>query len=306
MKLKREVQIGILFAVSLSLFYWSVNFLKGTNVFLGVQNYFVIYDNTNGLQVSHPVYVSGVNVGRVKRIELLQDYKDKILVMLEIKSQVLIPKGTTAKLEDASVLGGKKITLIPTFSNELLEDGDTLRAMIDKSISEFMEEKALPVLGHFDSTLYFFNKILKDFRDGGVNANEALKKTSVGLDKSIAFIDRVEKELIPSLVEARKAIKGFRQTREHLDSVLIYSKELTRGVRAEDVNTMLSNLNTTTEKLQSLLQKIETQGTIGKLIREDSLYNNLNTTVVSLDSLLRDLQRNPKRYVHFSLFGRKR
>lgn len=306
MKLRRESQIGILFIFCLALFYWSINFLKGTNVFTGVANYFVLYDNTNGLQVSHPVYINGVRVGRVKSIQLLQEYNEKILVTLEINKQIFIPKHSEAKLEDASVLGGKKITLLLSTSQKILENGDTLLPIIDKSISQFVADKALPVLEHFDGTLYFFNKILSGFQDGGAEANQLLKRSNIGVERAILLIDTLQRKIVPILTQMDRTVKSLETTKAEVDSTIIYSKEFIKSIDTEEINRLVSNLNTTNENIQGLISKIENEGSLGKLVQEDSLYQNLNNTIISLDSLLKDLQQNPKRYVHFSLFGRKR
>lgn len=306
MKLRRESQIGILFIVSLALFYWGINFLKGTNVFLGVANYFVLYENTSGLQVSHPVYINGVRVGRVKSISLLQEYHDKILVTLEIENQINIPEYSQAKLEDISILGGKKITLLLSSSQNFLENGDTLSPVIDKSISQFIVDKALPTLEHFDSTLFFFNKILSGFQDGGTEANRLLKRSNIGVEKGMLFLDTLRKKIVPILIQMDNTINSLESTKREADSMLIYSKTLIKSINAKEVGRLINNLNTTNENIQDLINKIGNNGSLGKLIQEDSLYQNLNNTIHSLNTLLKDLEQNPKRYVHFSLFGRKR
>ncbi|MBD0255731.1 MAG: MCE family protein, partial [Cytophagales bacterium] len=189
MKVSKEVKVGLLALISGVILYLGFNFLKGSDFFSPNNNYYVVYDNIGGLTESNTVMLNGFAVGRVKKIELMQNQGNKLRVTLDINKDVVLTDSTAAVLASSSVLGGKAISLTIGNGNRVLQDEDTLIAATEKNLSEMINEKITPITENVDSALVNLNILIKKFQamSGNIDATLVnLRATSSTLNSTLA------------------------------------------------------------------------------------------------------------------------
>lgn len=292
--LSKEVKIGIAGIVALVLLFLGINFLKGINLFQSSNFYYIKFSNVKGLAQSSPVYADGYSVGVVRNISYNYQNSKDVLVEIQVDDQMRIPKGSSAELV-TEMLGGCNLNLLLTNNpREKCLPGDTL---VGKESTDLMAQAAsmLPkvskTLNTVDSLVNTLNRIVSDPNITKILANtnqltENLNKTTEGLNKVI-------NKDIPGLTNKFSAVG---------DEVI----KVTHKVNALDLERTLNKVDTTMNNLQLATSKLNsTDNSIGLLLNDTTLYGNINTTICSADSLLKDLKAHPKRYVHFSVFGKK-
>jgi phospholipid/cholesterol/gamma-HCH transport system substrate-binding protein len=306
--MNKEVKVGILGLLALVIFYFGFNFLKGSDLFSTVEYYYVTYDEVQGLKVSNPVTYNGVNVGRVLKME--PDYTTgKVKVSLIINENVKLSNKTEAILADDGLLGGKVIKLNLKSGTKLEPEGFLL-GTTEGGMMQNLSGKIDPTLKNVDSLTIALTKIVKQYDQSG----QALKILLAGATQSTAGVNGLlanNTQNIHKLIEnADLLTKNLSSLSNNLGSqiapILIGAKGTTDSLQKLQLNKTVNNLNSTIGDLKGMISEINAgKGTLGKLKNDDSLYVNMDRTAASLNSLLADMKANPKRYVHFSLFGRK-
>ncbi len=306
MKISREAKVGILALISGIILYLGFNFLKGSDFFSPNNNYYVVYNNIGGLTESNTVTLNGLSVGRVKDIQLLQQNGNKLLVTLDIQKDIILTDSTAAVLSSSSVLGGKVITLKVGPGAKLLEDGDTLMPSVEQSISELVGQKVTPIAENVDTALVNLNILIKKFQSmsGTIDATLVnLKTTSSTLNATLEQNQRAIRGVVSNLNTLSASLNdpttGVKPLMGKFNTFADSLGQLQLAETVDKTNKSLANLN------QILTKVNEGQGSLGKLTKNDSLYNNLNQFAADLDALVVDLKANPKRYVSISVFGRK-
>ena len=307
MKISKEFKVGLLAIVSITILYFGFNFLKGIDLFKDTNNYYALYENIDGLTISNPVIINGLSVGRVSYIQILQERDNLVSVELSIESNLKLSTGTTARLINTDFLGSKAIELILSDrNNTYYSDGDTLKSDVDEGITEFLKQSAGPVADNIGTTISRINAILENFQGNSEKINATLD--------NLQGISRTLDRKLPSLQDSLTLmISNFNQTSKDLSKVLTSLQPvLTNAAQFTDSLKTLE-LSKTLDKTQQMLDNLNTnleglkagEGTMGKLMHDDSLYIYLSHTARDLDRLLVDLQANPGRYVQFSMFGKK-
>ena len=306
MKISKEVKVGLLALISGVILYLGFNFLKGSDFFSPNNNYYVVYDNIGGLTESNTVMLNGFAVGRVKKIELLQNQGNKLRVTLDINKDVVLTDSTAAVLASSSVLGGKAISLKVGPGNRVLQDEDTLIASTEKNLSEMINEKITPITENVDTALVNLNVLIRKFQamSGNIDATLVnLRATSSTLNSTLAQNQRAIKGIATNLNTLSASMNdpqtGVRPLLGKFNSFADTLSQMQLAQTVERTNRSIASLN------QMLTQINQGQGSLGKLTKNDSLYNNLNQFAADLDALVVDLKANPKRYVSISVFGRK-
>ena len=307
MKITKEIKVGLLAIVSITILYFGFNFLKGIDLFKDTNNYYALYENIDGLTISNPVIINGLSVGRVSNIEILQDRGNLVAVEVSIESDLRLSTGTIARLVNTDFLGSKAIELILNDSNNTYYiNGDTLRSDVDAGITEFLKQSAGPVADNIGTTITRINAILESFQGNSEKINATLtsiqgiaanleKKSPVMQDKLIDLLDSLNK----NSQELSKVLTGLQPVLANAAQITDSLKTLELSQTLDKTQLMLDNLNTNLEGLKA------GEGTMGKLMHDDSLYVYMSHTARDLDRLLVDLQANPGRYVQFSMFGKK-
>ncbi|WP_461088742.1 MlaD family protein [Spirosoma gilvum] len=306
MKISQEVKVGLLAIVALLMFYYGFRFLKGSDFFSSTNKYQVVYDNIDGLVPSNPVRINGLSVGRVKSIEILQNQGNKLLVTVELNKNIRVTQGAKAILDDDGLLGGKLIKLSIDPKAPTLEEGGMLVATKESGLSALIREKTLPVLNNVDSLTFQLNRVVAQFDQTGLMLKQTLQSANSGV-----------KTLDLTIAENRAGLKATLDNVSHLSSSLVETEKQLKPILAKadtfadslqglQLKQTLLTVNKTVDNLQKILADVNNgRGSLGKLTSDEKLYQNVNATAASLEKLLTDLREHPKRYVQFSLFGKK-
>ncbi|MFD2522306.1 MlaD family protein [Emticicia soli] len=306
--MKKEVKVGLLGIVTFAIFYLGFNFLKGLDVFRTENEYFAYYSNVEGLQTSNPVMYNGVTIGRVVEVMPEQD-RNRVKVMLAIKRDIVVNDNSVAILSDNGLLGGKMIKLLIQSGTPLKDEG-TLKSEIEGGLMSGLSERAAPVLKNADSLIVTLTSIVQQFDQTGVALKALIANANQTTNGVNAVVASNAKNLSAITANAATLTSNLNGLTTNLDSqikpILQKTNTFADSLNAMRLGQTVAQLNSSVTSLQVMLKEInQGKGTIGKLATDDSLYVNLDKTAANLASLMADLQANPKRYVHFSLFGRK-
>ena len=245
-------------------------------------------------------------MGQIRSIKILQDQGNKLLVTVEIKSGIRVTRGSRAVLADDGLLGGKLIRLGINPGTPELENGGQLVSAKESGLSALIKEKTLPVLNNVDSLTYQLNKVVGQFDQTGVVLNQTLRSANAGVRTLDLAIAENRAGLKATLDNVNRLSNSLIETEKQLRPILAKADTFADSLQGLQLKQTLGSVNKTVDNLQKILGAINKgQGSIGKLTTNDSLYRNVNATTASLEKLLTDFRENPKRYVHFSLFGKK-
>lgn len=294
--MSKEFKVGLIALVAGVLLYYGFNFLKGIDFFSPTNKYYAIYDNVDGLNKSNPVIINGLAVGRVSRIRLMQNHRNLILVELDIDESIMLGDSTVASLANTDFLGSKGIVLTVGPLTNPIEPGDTLTSYVDKGLNEILAS-AEPVANNLNTTITRVNEILIGLKGSGEKINETLgelQKTSVSVNEIIA---QNQGQLANIMANTAVLIQKLNVKLDQIDPVLAKTEGVLDSLSNLEINQTLlamrdvmDNLNVTIEKLRS------EEGTLGKLISNDSLYNNMNKTMTDLDKLIIHMDQYPKHF----------
>jgi phospholipid/cholesterol/gamma-HCH transport system substrate-binding protein len=304
-----ELKVGFLALLAFLILYFGFNFLKGNDVFSSSKIYYVTYDNVDGLTPSNQVLLNGIEVGKVKKVELLAENGNKIKVTLRINKDLILPDKTLVVLSDGALLGGKVMRL------ELLGKGSlptesVIQGTTEKGLSALLKERALPVLSNADSLLVSFRKISLKFEHTGTHLNELIKNSNsavTNINGSVTELVSDNKANVKQITANMKSLtQSLTETEKQLKPLLTKFNTVADSLQAVRIGQTLQEAGKAIQSLQKIVTKLEQgQGSAGKLLTSDSLYNGLNKSLVDLDKLLIDFRTQPKRYIHFSVFGKK-
>lgn len=305
MKLSKEIKVALLGITAIVALYLGFLFLKGSSIFSTTNTYYVIYDNVNGLTVSNPVVLSGIGVGTVKDMKILQNRGNKVLVTLDINKDVVVGDSTIASLSSSDLLGSKAIVLFAGRHQRIYEaGGDTLISYVEQSFTDMLSQKSMPLLGSIDTTLMHINDFFASDAKRSIKAiilnteatTEALKNTLVSNQQNVQAITANMAALTASLQESERK---FSRIAGNL-------AEITDTLKNTEISAVVRSMNSTAQEAHTLVQKMNSEtGSLGKLINNDSVYQNLNNSSANLNKLMIDIRERPNRYVSFSVIGRR-
>lgn len=292
--MRKEVKIGFIGIAALAMLIFGINYLKGVRMFQASSYYYVEYTDINGLAVSSPVYASGYKIGLVRDIEYNHANPGHVVVGVELDHGMQIPKGSTGELV-TEMLGTVKMNLKLNLANkEFCQPGDTLPGTVNNGlmgVAEGIMPKVEQLMPKMDSILHSLNQLL---------ANPALTATLENTEKLTANLDVTTRQLNKLMQNDLPQITGRMATiADNFTTISSNLKEIDYAETFRKINATLKNVQLLSDRLSSK------DNTVGLLLNDPTLYNNLNATTANAASLLEDLQAHPKRYVHFSLFGRK-
>jgi len=306
-KISKEFKVGLLGIISMVILYFGFNYLKGIDLFEDTNNYYALYENIDGLTISNPVVINGLSVGRVSNIKILQGKDNIVAVEINIGSDLKLSKGTTARLINTDFLGSKAIELILSDSTSShYSSGDTLNSGIDEGITEFLKQNAAPVADNIGTTITRINAILESFQGNSEKINATLVNIQ-GITESLNTGMPVMQDKIINLIDSlNKNSQDLSEVMSSLKPVLANVGQITDSLKTLELSKTLDKTQTTLDNLNDNLEVLKAgEGTMGKLIHDDSLYIYLSNTARDLDRLLVDLEANPGKYVQFSVFGKK-
>ena len=297
MKISKELRVALVAIAGIVILYFGMNFLKGMALFTDDEVYYIKFKNISGLSSSSPIFSNGFHVGVVKDIQYDFENNNEIIVAFRVDDDLRIPVGSTAEIV-SDVMGNVKMHLkLNKLSKAIINPGDTILGSTDTGIMGKVSE-VIPTL---QNMLPKLDSIL-------ININTILADPSIG--KSMNNVQQITKDLTTSTRELNTLMAGLNKNVPNLmnkaNNVMDNTTKVTENLASVDIDATMDKVNQTLANVQTLTQTLNSkQGTLGLLMNDPSLYNKLTKTVQSADTLLNNLREHPKRYVHFSIFGKK-
>lgn len=300
MKYAREIKVGILAVVCIFLLFFGFNYLKGVNIFSSIHSFHGVYTNIHGLELQAPVYIRGYKVGQVDNIDYDFTRDSSFTVDISIKRNINLPEGTRMALVSDGIMGGMAIELLlPATEVASKEDiaylptGATIPTTVVPGLLDGLQESVIQPLSNtlasLDTILGQLETQLDNNHIESILSNADLAVAD--LQTSSQQLKQVMSHQVPSVVTK-------------LDTTMSDLQQVVTDVKAANIKATVARVDTALDNVNYLIADFRSpNGTVGMLLNDKGLYNHIDSAVVSVDSLLVDLKANPKRYVHFSLFG---
>ena len=289
---------------SILLFIFGFNYLKGTSLIDRQKTLYAVYDEVDGLLVGANVMINGLSIGNVTDLEFLRN-STKILVTLKVKDELNFSSKSTASIYETGVLGGLAISIEPLFDREsIVQTGDTLRSSVRPGLTELINRQIEPLSRQLQSTITSVDSIFSGA------SNVLNKQTQLNIKESIEVLTSAINSINNSayVIESTLTEKNDKisKTIDNIESISENLSKVTKELNEFGLSNVLVDLKESTEGINSVIQNLNSDSSsLGKLINKDELYENLNSSILSLNNLIDDINENPKKYVHFSIFGRK-
>ena len=297
MKHVREIKVGILAAVCLFLLFFGLNFLKGVNIFSPTNSYHGIFDHLHGLEEQASVSIAGHQIGHVDKIHYDFTRDSAFTVDISINKDIVLPEGTRMAIISDGLLGGVVIELQLPKEGSLaaVEKGAFLPTTFVPSLMESLQgeliAKVSGAVDNIDSLVAAINTQLEGNHIKSVLTN--VDRVSGNLSVVSTDLKRMMNSQVPRIVN-------------NADTAIANLNTVVADIKAADLKQTVAKVDKAVENVNGVIADVRSEeGTLGQLIYNKSLYNHIDATVVSADSLLTDLKAQPKRYVHFSLFGQR-
>lgn len=296
-KFSKEIQIALVAIAGLLVLYFGLHFLKGMTLFSGDNKYYVKFKDVSGLSVASPIFANGYRVGVVE--EIMFDYQNtgEIVAAIDVDTELNVPKGSRAEIA-TDLMGNVKVLLVlGNAADGMVAPGDTITGCQQVGAmgkAADMIPAVQQMLPKLDSILASVNTLLAD---------PAIANSLHNVDQITADLTRTSHDL--SLLTAQLN-RQMPQMLQNADGVLANTNQITKDISNMDFAATMTSVNTTLKNVEQMTAALNSrEGTLGLLMRDPSLYYNLNSTMMHADSLMLDLKQHPKRYVHFSVFGKK-
>ena len=296
-KFSKEIQIALVAVVGIIVLYFGLQFLKGMTLFSTDNRYFVKFQDVSGLSVASPIFANGYRVGVVETIEFNYENTSEIVASIGVDKNMQVPKGSRAEIA-TDLMGNVKVQLVlGNVADGVVAPGDTITggqqvgAMGKAADMIPTIQQMLPKL---DSILASVNTLLAD---------PAIASSLHNVDQITANLSRTSQDLSQLTAQLNRQMP---QMLKNADGVLANTNQITKNLNELDIAATMTSVNTTLKNVEQMTATLNSkEGTLGLLMRDPGLYNNLNSTMMHADSLMMDLKQHPKRYVHFSVFGKK-
>ena len=304
MKLSREIKAAIFVLTTILLFIFGFNFLKGTSIIDRQKTVYAIYEEVDGLLVGANVMINGLSIGNVTELDFLPN-STKILVTLKVKDKLNFSSNSIASIYETGVLGGLAISIEPIFDRQsILQTGDTLRSSVRPGLTELINRQIEPLSRQLQSTITSIDSIFTGASNVlNVETQENIKESIEVLTSAINAVNNSASIIENTLTEKKSIINN---TLDNIESITTNFAEVSNEFNNFPLNDILSNLENSLDGINSLVNNINSDNSsFGRLINSDEVYINLNSSIENLNLLINDIKTNPKKYVHFSIFGRK-
>ncbi|MCI0522213.1 MAG: MlaD family protein [Bacteroidales bacterium] len=309
-KISHEVKVGVVALITIAAFIWLYSFLKGSELFTSTDTYHIVYQDISGLKESSPVEINGYQAGIVQDIKLINDGSGRLAVAISVDREFDLPEGTEAEITTATLIAGMKIVLRMGEGEEMYQNHDTLQGYVARSIIDKLGESLAPIEGNITDMVVELDSLIASINDLFTPQMASDIQSAVanvnGITANLHEISEKEKEhLMAAMGDMQKFTAMLSANSSSIDSAIKNLAAISDTIASSDLSSSLASLKSTISSVDEIMSGISKgEGSAGKLVTDDSLYINLSNTLYSLDQLLKDMQENPKRYVHFSLFGK--
>ena len=301
MKFTREVKTGLLALAAILLFIFGYSFLKGKNLLENDRTFYAIYDNVEGLVPSSAVTINGLVVGQVISIDFA-DNSGKLIVTFNVDKDFKFSKNSLAKVYGGGLIGGKSLAIIPKYEqgNEA-KDQDTLPGTVEEGLLELVNDRLSPLQQKLEMAITDADTILKTLGSDAnrQNITKIFENLNLTINEFKGVSNKLNRLLASNEENLNKTFSNFNEVSTKLNSFSDTLSQMNVKKLTNDLEGVLASFNRISNDLES------GNGSMGKLLKDKELYDNLAQSSKELELLLEDMRLNPKRYVHFSLFGRR-
>ena len=305
--MSKELKTGIVLIIIIVGFIWGFNFLKGQDFFKPNKRFYnVEYTNVGGLTEASLVTINGLKVGKVEDI----DFNDKIekrghlVVRFSLENDFEFSQNSVVKIYSPNPLSGSNLAIIPNFTGEQAVSGDFLKGEIESSLFTSIGEKLDPIQAKLENVIVSADTLFKRINSVlDKRTSESIKRSVKGLEFTIVDI-RKTLSSVNSMIDSSSV--SFKETLVNTKNITENLLKVTDTLANSNIGEIIRKAEISLTSVNSLLKGMdEGKGTLGKLINDDAMYNNLTNVSKELEYLLREIKLNPKRFVHFSLFGKR-
>lgn len=304
MKYTKEVKTGILAIIAIVILIFGYSFLKGKNLLDSSRTFYAIYADVEGLSPSSPVTINGLKVGQVTKIGFL-DERGLLVVTFNVDSDFKFSENSLAQIYGGGLIGGKSLAIVPEYEQgNMAKSGDTLPSDIEEGIMELVNERLTPLQVKVERTIVSTDSLLTAVNDVvNPQTRQNLKSTFEDLAEAVNSIKNTAVSL-NGIVAGNSA--KINNTLSSLENTSGNFSKFSDSLAQVDVTAMASDIEAAIANFEQLSQKLDSgEGTLGKLLTDETVYQNLESATRQMEQLLQDIKLNPKRYVHFSVFGKK-
>lgn len=303
MKISNEIKTGLLAVFSIALFIFGYSYLKSNDIFVGDRTFYAVYSDVEGVVNGTPVTINGFPVGSIQKISFTK--KNNLLVKFRIENDIKFSKNSLAQIYETGLIGGKALAIIPAYDNDSFAvDNDTLNSAIAPGLTDLVNKKITnlqvkieSMVVSADSVLSNINKVFDD------STKNNLRASVVNFNQTITEL-KATSSTIKNIIQTNQS--GIDASLSNIKSFTRDFSEISAEINGAEIGKTFTNLKTSSENLTQILNEINSgNGTMGQIIKNDSLFKNLNDASESIDLLLEDIRLNPHRYIHFSIFGKK-
>jgi phospholipid/cholesterol/gamma-HCH transport system substrate-binding protein len=315
LKFSREIKVGFVFIVAISVMIWGLMYLKGLEIFKSKRTFYAQYDYVNGLVTANPVSVKGMKVGQVKKLYFSKKDPGKIVVELVVENDYPIPKNSVAKIVSTGLIGSKEIEIALGDSKEFLESGDTLLAITEATLGEEVNRQILPLkkkaenlISSIDTVATIIQELLnKNTRDNLVQAIEHVKQALENLAHTTYNIDTLvetQRNHLAAIISNVESISyNLRQNNDKIKNIITNFSDISDSLAKADIPAILNNVDRTISDLNVAIAKINKgEGSVGLLLNDKKLYDEATKAAKDLNLLLEDIKANPSKYIKVSVF----
>ena len=310
LKIKTEAKIGFIVLTTIILVIWGINFLKGRNVLKRTDVYYAVYDNVQGLEYGAPVFINGFKVGLINNINFDKVRLDKFIVAFVVEKQYGIPKGSVVRIASPDLISSKALMIDLAVSDKVHIYGDTLFSVSEESMIKRLQAEVDPIIQNTASAMMKIDSLLSDL--SLLFNQESINNLISTIENTGQLTGRINDQFSPdgnlslTIENLEKFSSALSENRDKLSNTLANISDISDTLAHSGLGETMENMTLVSEELSLLLNSINSgEGTLGMLATNDSLYIKLVDVSSSLDLLFQDMKSQPKRYVHFSLFGKK-
>lgn len=300
LEMKKEIKIGLFAIVIIAGTYFTVNYLKGNDIFNKSNEYYTVYESVDGLSASSPVLIKGLKVGSVKSIKFDHD-SDAFIVKLALKSDYMIGKNSTVELYSADLMGSKALRIINREGSVHAQSGDTLTSSVAPDMISLLTNEIIPIkdkisvlIDNLNTTVSGINMVLDE------KTGKDIKASLSSLRNTLAEVNGIAESIGESTPELRKAISDLSKFSENVNRegsiILSDLSDVTGQLGRADLEGTVNELKKLAEKLQ------DENGSLGRLMKDDSLYVDVNRLINDIDSLVVKIKENPRKNLKISVF----
>ena len=314
-KYKREIRIGIVFIIATVVLIWGLMYLKGLEIFTSSRIFYAVYDNVDGLQVSNPVTINGLQIGQVNVLSFDKRHNGKIICELYIKNDYPITKNSIARIRSSSLLGSREVAIILGSSNEKIKNGDTLKTEIEASLGSEVNKQLLPLkvkaenlISSIDSVATIVQLVLnRNTRENLVQAIDHVKNALANIAHATNSLDTLvsnqKNNIAGIIVNVESISRNLKQNNDKITNIINNLSDVSDSLAKARIPATIMQVNTAVKSLNTTLEKINKgEGSLGLLVNDQKLYVDLENAARNLNLLIEDLKANPKKYLKISVF----